>query len=477
MHFGRRHFFSFSLGALAGYLTPRCFPQQGMGGHVAAAQKKPQSSGRPFNAYFTDVAASAGLTKTMVYGGIDHKEYIIEANGCGCAFLDYDNDGWLDIFLLSGTRLEGAPAGASNRLYKNNRDGTFTDVTAQAGLEAAGWANGVCIGDYNNDGYEDIFCTYWGQNRLYRNLGNGTFKDVTKEAGLESPEIRWGAGCTFFDYNRDGHLDLFVSNYLKFDLDHVRGVVETGDLHPGAGGKILAVEFAADGEVGLQGVELRRVDVLLHDMLKRETVMSQGFLKNAEGLADGGWHVTGSDRTRDVERVANPNGLTIADVVLPIAEPEFVGLEGNRGRLGRLGSDEDGCEQQKEDQNAFHGCESDRKTPGRKRLLQVVRSEGGIDSLHSGLRPKPPQRVLSRLREVVSSNAGSLVIGPPSPRLRRAPSFAPPIRLIKSQFPPDGVPSYVLAVAGARSPRANNALLRSALRSFEGRHPSLLPSG
>ena len=221
MRFGRRHFLSFPLGAVAGYLTPRCFPQQGMGGHVAAAQKKPQSSGRPFNAYFTDVAASAGLTKTMVYGGIDHKEYIIEANGCGCAFLDYDNDGWLDIFLLSGTRLEGAPPGASNRLYRNNRDGTFTDVTAQAGLEAAGWANGVCIGDYNNDGYEDIFCTYWGQNRLYRNLGNGTFKDVTKEAGLESPEIRWGAGCTFFDYNRDGHLDLFVSNYLKFDLEHV----------------------------------------------------------------------------------------------------------------------------------------------------------------------------------------------------------------------------------------------------------------
>ncbi len=217
---GKRQFLSFSLAALAGYLTPRCFPQ-GMGSRTATAQKKPPASGRPFDAYFTDIAASAGLTKTMVYGGVDRKEYIIEANGCGCAFLDYDNDGWVDIFLLSGTLLEGSPPGASNRLYKNNRDGTFTDVTAQAGLETVGWANGVCIGDYNNDGYEDIFCTYWGQNRLYRNLGNGTFKDVTKEAKLESPETRWGAGCSFLDYNRDGHLDLFVSNYLKFDFEHV----------------------------------------------------------------------------------------------------------------------------------------------------------------------------------------------------------------------------------------------------------------
>ena len=192
-----------------------------MGGRVVAGQKRAQASGRPFDAYFTDVAASAGLTSTMVYGGVDHKEFIIEANGCGCAFLDYDNDGWIDIFLLSGTRVEGNPPGCSNRLYKNNRDGTFTDVTSQAGLETAGWANGVCIGDYNNDGYEDIFCTYWGQNRLYRNLGNGTFKDVTKEAKLETPETRWGAGCSFVDYNRDGHLDLFVSNYLKFDFEHV----------------------------------------------------------------------------------------------------------------------------------------------------------------------------------------------------------------------------------------------------------------
>ncbi len=192
-----------------------------MGGRIATPQAKPKESGRPFDAYFTDVAASAGLTAPVIYGPVDHKDYILEANGCGCAFFDYDNDGWIDILLLSGTRLSGAPPGASNRLYKNNRDGTFTDVTTQAGLEAVGWANGVCIGDYNNDGFEDLYCTFYGQNRLYRNLGNGTFKDVTKEAGLETSEVRWGAGCSFVDYNRDGHLDLFVSNYIQFDFEHV----------------------------------------------------------------------------------------------------------------------------------------------------------------------------------------------------------------------------------------------------------------
>ena len=97
----------------------------------------------------------------------------------------------------------------------------FTDVTEKAGLKAAGWANGVCVADYNNDGFDDIFCTYFGQNRLYRNNGDGTFTDVTKQAGLSEPgPARWGAGCAFLDYNRDGHLDLFVSNYIRFSFEH-----------------------------------------------------------------------------------------------------------------------------------------------------------------------------------------------------------------------------------------------------------------
>src|SRR6185437_8662680 len=181
----------------------------------------PAPSGRPFNAHFTDVAQQAGLHVPVIYGGVEAKKYILEANGCGCAFIDYDNDGWMDIFLLSGTRLEGDPPEATNRLYRNNRDGTFTDVTEKAGLKAVGWANGVCVGDYNNDGFDDIFCTYFGQNRLYRNNGNGTFTDVTKEAGfLDSGPPRWGAGCAWVDYNRDGHLDLFVSNYIRFSTEH-----------------------------------------------------------------------------------------------------------------------------------------------------------------------------------------------------------------------------------------------------------------
>jgi hypothetical protein len=216
MSITRRSFILFSLCASTGRMLG-----QGIASRDVKAQAKPIASGRPFHAHFTDVAEAAGLRAPVIYGGVDSKKYILEANGCGCAFIDYDNDGWMDIFLLSGTRLEGAPPQATNRLYKNNRDGTFTDVTEKAGLRAVGWANSVCVGDYNNDGFDDLFCTYFGQNVLYRNNGDGTFTDVTKEAGLwEDGPARWGAGCSFVDYNRDGHLDLFVSNYVRFSFEH-----------------------------------------------------------------------------------------------------------------------------------------------------------------------------------------------------------------------------------------------------------------
>jgi enediyne biosynthesis protein E4 len=156
----------------------------------------------------------------MFYGVSEHVTYIVEEMGGGCAFFDYDNDGWMDVFIVGGRTLEDIPAGASNRLYKNNRDGTFADVTEKAGLLDAGWGVGVCVGDYNNDGFEDLFITYYGQNKLYRNNGDGTFTDVTAKAGLLHEGIRFGSGCTFLDYNRDGHLDLFVANYVEIDLAH-----------------------------------------------------------------------------------------------------------------------------------------------------------------------------------------------------------------------------------------------------------------
>jgi len=121
--------------------------------HVKA-QSRPAFSGRPYDAQFTDVAAKAGLTSPAIYGDPNYADYILEATGCGCAFFDYDNDGWIDVFILSGTRLAGTPQGATNRLYHNNRDGTFTDVTEKSGLQKVGWASSVCVGDYNNDGFE-----------------------------------------------------------------------------------------------------------------------------------------------------------------------------------------------------------------------------------------------------------------------------------------------------------------------------------
>lgn len=191
---------------------------QGVATRNVKAQKRSRSSGIPFLAQFVDVGQQAGLRHPTIYGPVDRKDYILETVGCGCAFIDFDNDGWMDLLVLSGSRAVDAPKDSSSRLYRNNRDGTFTDLTEQAGLLRTGWASGVTVGDYNNDGYDDLFITAYGQNILYRNNGDGTFTDVTREAGLLDTSVRWGAGCSFLDYDRDGHLDLFVSNYCEFDL-------------------------------------------------------------------------------------------------------------------------------------------------------------------------------------------------------------------------------------------------------------------
>ena len=170
-------------------------------------------------ANFIDIAEKAGLTAQNIFGGLDTKKYIIETTGNGVAIVDYDNDGWPDIFLVNGTRLEGYPAGQgpTNRLYRNNHDGTFTDVTAKAGLTATGWGQGVCVGDYDNDGWEDLYVTYYGKNRLYHN-NHGVFTEVAEKSGVAGSGKAWGTGCAFVDYDRDGHLDLVVANYVDFDL-------------------------------------------------------------------------------------------------------------------------------------------------------------------------------------------------------------------------------------------------------------------
>jgi hypothetical protein len=200
--------------------SPVRLAAQGMASRGIRPAPRPKFSGRPFPVTLTDVAPHAGLSTPVVYGEEYVKRYIVEANGPGIAFYDYDNDGWLDIFLVNGTKQEGFPAGQepTNHLYHNNRDGTFTDVTEKARLHHTGWGYGVCLGDYDNDGYDDLFLTYFGKNVLYRNNGDGTFTDVTEKAGLQQSGTRFGTGCTFVDYNRDGNLDLFISRYMDLDL-------------------------------------------------------------------------------------------------------------------------------------------------------------------------------------------------------------------------------------------------------------------
>jgi hypothetical protein len=173
----------------------------------------------PITVDFRDLAVEAGLTSATVSGAEDRKRYILEATGNGVALFDFDNDGRMDVFLPSATTLDGkgAGAGSTNRLYRNLGNLRFEDVTDRAGLRRSGWAQGACVGDYDNDGHRDLFVTYYGQSVLYRNQRGGTFRDVTGEAGLRSEAVRWDTGCSFFDYDLDGDLDLAVTSYLEFD--------------------------------------------------------------------------------------------------------------------------------------------------------------------------------------------------------------------------------------------------------------------
>jgi hypothetical protein len=174
----------------------------------------------PSRVRLVDIAAVSGLTRSNTSGGPEKKDYILETTGNGVAILDYDGDGLNDIFIVNGTTLEGRGQGQprTSQLYHNDGHGKFTEVSRDAGFTLEGWGQGVCVGDYNNDGKPDLLVTYYGYNRLYKNLGKGKFQDATSEARLPTTGIRYGAGCTFVDYDHDGWLDLFVSNYVDLDL-------------------------------------------------------------------------------------------------------------------------------------------------------------------------------------------------------------------------------------------------------------------
>jgi hypothetical protein len=192
---------------------------------LAAAQPHAAPAAPPLTppkVNFVDIAERAGLTAKTEDGGDKTKRYIIETTGSGAAFFDFDNDGWPDIFVVNGSRLEGFPKGQepTSHLYRNRHDGTFADVTQKAGVGLSGWGQGVCAGDYDNDGFVDLFVTFWGHDVLLHNNGDGTFTDVTRKAGLWHDDVRWSTGCAFLDYDRDGRLDLFIAHYVDLDLPH-----------------------------------------------------------------------------------------------------------------------------------------------------------------------------------------------------------------------------------------------------------------
>jgi hypothetical protein len=204
---------------------------QGMGSSKRPARplKPIETDLPPIAVDFRDIAADAGLTAVNVSGGRDAKKYILETTGNGVAIFDFDGDGLMDVYVANATTLDrdGSGKESTGHLYRNRGSMRFEDVTARAGLVRTGWGQGVCAGDYDNDGRRDLLVTYYGQSVLYHNDGGGIFRDVTRAAGLQAA-TRWDTGCSFFDYDLDGRLDLVVTSYLEFDRARVP--------EPGVGG-------------------------------------------------------------------------------------------------------------------------------------------------------------------------------------------------------------------------------------------------